>query len=287
METKIKTFVAAIANQKGGVGKTTTVVNLAAALSKMHRTVLVIDLDPQANATTGLGQQPQEGISLYPCLIGQAQIADMIQPTPYGNLNIIPSEVNLPGSEIDLAQRPDRLAVVRNVLQAIRDANVFDYILLDCPPSLGILMTATLAAADGIVVPMQAEYYALEGLSTMQKLIARLKEGGANPALELNGILMTMVDFRTRLSLDVVEEVKRHFADKVFETMIPRNVRTSEAPSFGQPVVFYDPSCRGAEAYRAFAKEFARRNPTREKIAAEPEITQEEEVAHANNDEIA
>ena len=287
METKIKTFVAAIANQKGGVGKTTTVVNLAAALSKMHRTVLVIDLDPQANATTGLGQQPQEGISLYPCLIGQAQIADMIQPTPYENLNIIPSEVNLSGSEIDLAQRPDRLAVVRNVLQAIRDANVFDYILLDCPPSLGILMTATLAAADGIVVPMQAEYYALEGLSTMQKLIARLKEGGANPALELNGILMTMVDFRTRLSLDVVEEVKRHFADKVFETMIPRNVRTSEAPSFGQPVVFYDPSCRGAEAYRAFAKEFARRNPTREKIAEEPEKTQEEEVAHANNDEIA
>ena len=287
METKIKTFVAAIANQKGGVGKTTTVVNLAAALSKMHRTVLVIDLDPQANATTGLGQQPQEGISLYPCLIGQAQIADMIQPTPYENLNIIPSEVNLSGSEIDLAQRPDRLAVVRNVLQAIRDANVFDYILLDCPPSLGILMTATLAAADGIVVPMQAEYYALEGLSTMQKLIARLKEGGANPSLELNGILMTMVDFRTRLSLDVVEEVKRHFADKVFETMIPRNVRTSEAPSFGQPVVFYDPSCRGAEAYRAFAKEFARRNPTREKIAAEPETTQEEEVAHANNDEIA
>lgn len=285
METKIKTFVAAVANQKGGVGKTTTVVNLAAALSRMHRTVLVIDLDPQANATTGLGQQPQAGVSLYPCLIGQAQIADMIQPTPYENLNIIPSEVDLSGSEIDLAQRPDRLAVVRNVLQAIRDANVFDYILLDCPPSLGILMTATLAAADGIVVPMQAEYYALEGLSTMQNLITRLKEGGANPALELNGILMTMVDLRTRLSTDVVEEVKRHFGAKVFETMIPRNVRTSEAPSFGQPVVFYDPSCRGAEAYRAFAKEFARRNPTRERAAAETEDLKEK--AHADNDQIA
>jgi len=286
METKIRTFVAAVANQKGGVGKTTTVVNLAAALSRMHRTVLVIDLDPQANATTGLGQQPQEGVSLYPCLVGQAEIADMIQPTPYENLNVIPSEVNLSGSEIDLAQRPDRLAVVRNVLQAIRDANVFDYILLDCPPSLGILMTATLAAADGIIVPMQAEYYALEGLSTMQNLVSRLKDGGANPALEINGILMTMVDSRTRLSMDVVEEVKKHFADKVFNTMIPRNVRTSEAPSFGQPVVFYDPSCRGAEAYRAFAKEFMRRNPTRDKNTDAPNDNREGN-ADADHDEIA
>ena len=264
METNIKTQVVAVANQKGGVGKTTTVVNLAAALSKLRRTVLVIDLDPQANATTGLGLQAQEGVSLYPCLIGQGQIADMIQPTPYENLNVIPSEVNLSGCEIDLAQRPDRLQIVRNVLQAIRDANVFDYILLDCPPSLGILMTSTLAAADGILVPMQAEYYALEGLSVMQGLIARLKANGANPALDLNGILMTMVNANTRLSQDVIAEVRGHFGDKVFETMIPRNVRTSEAPNYGQPVVFYDPSCRGAEAYRAFAKEFVKRNPTRE-----------------------
>ncbi len=226
-------------------------------------------------------------MSLYPCLLGTQQIADMIQPTPYENLNVIPSEVNLSGSEIDLAQRPDRLQVVRNVLQAIRDANVFDYILLDCPPSLGILMTSTLAAADGILVPMQAEYYALEGLGVMQNLIARLKANGANPALELNGILMTMFDARTRLSADVVEEVRTHFGDKVFETMIPRNVRTSEAPSFGQPVVFYDPSCRGSEAYRAFAREFARRNPTRvvdAEPAAEPAVETVTEVPH---DEIA
>ena len=289
---KIVTRVIAVANQKGGVGKTTTVVNLAAALSKTRHTVLVIDLDPQANATTGLGLSPQKGVSLYPCLIGEQQIADMIQPTAYENLNIIPSEVNLSGCEIDLAQRPDRLQVVRNVLQAIRDAGVFDYILLDCPPSLGILMTSTLAAADGILVPMQAEYYALEGLGVMQNLIARLKANGANPALELNGILMTMFDARTRLSADVVEEVRTHFGEKVFETMIPRNVRTSEAPSFGQPVVFYDPSCRGAEAYRAFAKEFARRNPTRataavpnaEPTAPAPEAEAVQEVA---NDQIA
>ena len=284
---KIVTRVIAVANQKGGVGKTTTVVNLAAALSKTRHTVLVIDLDPQANATTGLGLQPQDGVSLYPCLLGTQQIADMIQPTPYENLNIIPSEVNLSGCEIDLAQRPDRLQVVRNVLQAIRDAGVFDYILLDCPPSLGILMTSTLAAADGILVPMQAEYYALEGLSVMQDLIARLKANGANPALELNGILMTMVNSNTRLAQDVIAEVREHFGDKVYETMIPRNVRTTEAPSYGQPVVFYDPSCRGSEAYRAFAKEFAKRNPTRGEAAAAvreetpaqmPAVTNQEEA---------
>ena len=263
MENIRKTRVIAVANQKGGVGKTTTVVNLAAALTRLHRTVLVIDLDPQANATSGLGLQPQDGVSLYPALMGEAQIADMIQPTPYENLNVIPSEVNLAGCEIEIARRGDHLAVVRNVLEAIRAADVFDYILLDCPPSLGILMTASLAAADGILVPMQAEYYALEGLSVMTGLIEQLKANGANPALELNGILMTMVNTATRLSQDVIADVREHFGDKVFETMIPRNVRTSEAPSFGQPVVFYDPSCRGAEAYRDFAKEFARRNPTR------------------------
>ena len=262
-EIQRKTRVIAVANQKGGVGKTTTVVNLAAALSKMRRTVLVIDLDPQANATSGLGLERQDGISIYPALMGEAQVADMIQPTPYENLNIIPSEVNLAGAEIDIARRGDHLAVVRNVLEQIRNAAVFDYIILDCPPSLGILMTASLAAADGIIVPMQAEYYALEGLSVITGLIERLKKNGANPNLELNGILLTMVNMTTRLSQDVINEVRNYFGDKVFQAMIPRNVRTSEAPSFGQPVVFYDSTCRGAEAYRAFAKEFVQRNPTR------------------------
>jgi len=269
------TRVIAVANQKGGVGKTTTVVNLAAALTKLRRTVLVIDLDPQANATTGLGLEVQEGVSLYPALTGQASVADMIQPTPYENLNVIPSEVNLSGAEIEIARRDDHLTVVRDVLAQIRAADVFDYILLDCPPSLGIIMTASLAAADGILVPMQAEYYALEGLTVMNGLIARLK-AGVNPALELNGILMTMVNANTRLSQDVVAEVRGHFGDKVYETMIPRNVRTSEAPSFGQPVVFYDPSCRGAEAYRAFAKEFMARNPTRGEEAKGEEMRGED-----------
>jgi len=256
------TRVIAVANQKGGVGKTTTVVNLAAALSKTRHTVLVVDLDPQANATSSLGLAPQEGISLYPALLGEAEVADMIQPSPYENINVIPSEVNLAGCEIEIARRDDHLSVVRNVLEQIRDARVFDYILLDCPPSLGILMTASLAAADGIIVPMQAEYLALEGLSTMQRLIAQYNASGASN-VKLNGILMTMVNSNTTLAQDVINEVREHFGDLVFQTMIPRNVRTSEAPSYGQPVVFYDPSCRGAEAYRAFAKEFAARNPTR------------------------
>ena len=256
------TRVIAVANQKGGVGKTTTVVNLAAALSKTRHTVLVVDLDPQANATSSLGLTPQEGVSLYPALLGEAEVADMIQPSPYENINVIPSEVNLAGCEIEIARRDDHLSVVKNVLQQIRDARVFDYILLDCPPSLGILMTASLAAADGIIVPMQAEYLALEGLSTMQRLIAQYNASGASN-VKLNGILMTMVNANTTLAQDVIAEVREHFGDLVFQTMIPRNVRTSEAPSYGQPVVFYDPSCRGAEAYRAFAKEFAARNPTR------------------------
>lgn len=262
-EQEKATRVIAVANQKGGVGKTTTVVNLAAALAKLKRTVLVIDLDPQANATTGLGLSRQEGVSLYPALSGTAPIADMIQPTPYENLNVIPSEVNLAGAEIEIARKGNHLAVVRDLLQEIRDAQAFDYILLDCPPSLGILMTASLAAADGIVVPMQAEYYALEGLSVITGIIEKLRANGANPKLSLNGILMTMVNLSTRLSQDVVQEVRENFGDKVFETMIPRNVRTSEAPSFGQPVVFYDPSCKGAIAYMAFAKEFIKRNPSR------------------------
>jgi len=253
------TRVIAIANQKGGVGKTTTVVNLAAALSEMGKTVLVIDLDPQANATSGLGLQRQPGTSLYSVLIGTKDVADIIQPTPYEGINIIPSELDLAGAEIEIARQENHLAVVRHALDRVLTAGVFDYVLMDCPPSLGILMTSSLAAADGIVVTMQCEYYAMEGLSVITSLIDQLRANGVNPGIQLEGILMTMFDGRTRLATDVVNEVRAHFAGNVYETVIPRNVRISEAPSFGQPVVFYDPTSRGADAYRAFAKEFVRR----------------------------
>jgi len=253
--------VIAIANQKGGVGKTTTVVNLAAALSELKKTVLVIDLDPQANATSGLGLPRQQGASLYQVLTGTADVADIIQATPYDGINIIPSELDLAGAEIEIARQENHLAVVRNVLDRVLTAGVFDYVLMDCPPSLGILMTSSLAAADGVVVPMQCEYYAMEGLSVITSLINQLRDNGVNPGLKLEGILMTMFDGRTRLATDVVKEVRAHFGETVYETVIPRNVRISEAPSFGQPVIFYDPSSKGAEAYRTFAAEFARRIP--------------------------
>lgn len=254
-----RTRVIAIANQKGGVGKTTTVVNLAASLAERKQTVLVIDLDPQANATSGLGLRPKRGCSLYPVLTGASDVADIIQPTPYENLNIIPSEIDLAGAEIEIARQDDHLRSVRKALERVLEAQVFDFILMDCPPSLGILMTSSLAAADGIVVTMQSEYYAMEGLSVITDLIRRLRENGVNPGLTLEGILMTMFDGRTRLSQDVLAEVRSHFGPLVYETVIPRNIRLSEAPSFGKPITDYDPSSRGAQAYREFAVEFARR----------------------------
>jgi chromosome partitioning protein len=257
------TRVIAVANQKGGVGKTTTVVNLAAGLAELKQTVLVIDLDPQANATSGLGLPRQQGFSLYPVLTGDADVADIIQPTPYERINIIPSEIDLAGAEIEIARQENHLQAVRKALDRVLASRVFDFVLLDCPPSLGILMTASLAAADGVVVTMQCEYYAMEGLSVITNLIEHLRTGGANPELALQGVLMTMYDGRTNLAADVVKEVRGHFGELVYETVIPRNVRISEAPSFGQPVLAYDSGSKGAEAYRAFAREFLKRERTR------------------------
>ena len=262
-----RTKVIAIANQKGGVGKTTTVVNLAAALSARRRTVLVVDLDPQAHATLGLGLEKQQGVSMYSVLTGAAAIADVIQPTKWPNLNVIPSEVDLAGAELEFGMREDRLTMIRDALKPVRESGAFDYIILDCPPSLGIVMTSALVSTDGVLIPIQAEFLAMDGLALITGSIDRIR-AGVNPSLELNGIVFTMVNSVAKLTQDVMEEVRGHFGDKVYETVIPMNVRVSEAPSMGTPVVFLDPRSKGAEAYKAFAWEFMAKNPTR--IAAAP-----------------
>ena len=261
------TKVIAIANQKGGVGKTTTVVNLAAALSARRRAVLVVDLDPQAHATLGLGLEKQPGISLYPVLTGAKGIAEVIQPTKWPNLNVIPSEVDLAGAEIEFGAREDRLSMIRDALAPVKESGAFDYIVLDCPPSLGLVMTSALAATDSVLIPTQAEYLAMDGLALITSSIDKLR-AGVNPNIELNGIVFTMVNSVARLTQDVIAEVREHFGDKVYETLIPRNVRVSEAPSMGVPVVFLDPRSKGAESYRAFAWEFMAKNPTRAAPAA-------------------
>ena len=260
-----QTKIIAIANQKGGVGKTTTVVNLAAALSARKRTVLVIDLDPQAHATLGLGLDKMPGTSMYAVLTGAKGIADVIQPTKWNNLNVVPSEVDLAGAEVELAMREDRLSLIRSVLAPVKESGAFDYIILDCPPSLGLVMTSALAATDSVLIPTQAEYLAMDGLALITGSIEKLR-AGVNPGLELNGIVFTMVNSVAKLAQDVIAEVRNHFDDKVYETLIPRNVRVSEAPSMGVPVVFLDPRSKGAEAYRAFAWEFMAKNPTRVQV---------------------
>ena len=257
-----QTKVIAIANQKGGVGKTTTVVNLAAALSSRKRTVLVIDLDPQAHATLGLGLEKQQGISMYSVLTGQAQIADVIQPTKWPNLNVIPSEVDLAGAELEFGAREDRLTMIKDAIAPVKESGAFDYIILDCPPSLGIVMTSALVATDGVLIPIQAEFLAMDGLALITGSIDRIRRG-VNPDLDLNGIVFTMVNSVAKLTTDVMDEVRNHFGEKVYETTIPRNVRVSEAPSMGTPVVFLDPRSKGAQAYKAFAWEFMAKNPTR------------------------
>lgn len=252
--------IIAIANQKGGVGKTTTAVNLSASLARLERRVLLIDLDPQANATSALGMAGLEGQSAYQPLIGAASIIEKITPTRFEPLWIVPADLDLAGAEIEVARQEDHLTRLRAALEPLRGDGTFDFVLLDCPPSLGILMTNALAAADEILVPIQCEYFALEGLSKIVGIIEQIRDSGVNPGLLLSGILMTMYDSRTNLSQQVVAEVRKHFGPTVFETMIPRSIRLGEAPSFGKAILEYDPSGAGAVAYKALAEEFCARH---------------------------
>ena len=256
----MRSRVTAFANQKGGVGKTTTAVNLAAALAERGKRVLLIDLDPQANASSGLGMERTPGASLYGALLEDGTPAqDKVRHTAIRNLDIIPSEIDLAGAEVDLARKELYLHSLKFLLEPFLEKSRYDHVFLDCPPSLGILTMNALTAAHALIVPSQCEYLALEGLSVITRLVRQLRAGNANPGLELEGIVMTMFDGRTKLAMQVVEEVRKHFGCRVFDTLIPRNIRVSEAPSFGKPVVIYDRGSTGAEAYRALAREYLRR----------------------------
>ena len=256
------TKVIAIANQKGGVGKTTTAVNLAACLAALGRHVLLFDLDPQANATSGLGLEKTEGGSAYRVLLGEGCLLDKIKNTAWERLEIVPSEVDLCGLDVELARSENHLLRVAQALKPILESGRFDVILIDCPPSLGILTLNAFAASDGLLVPLQCEYYSLEGISMMNRVLAQLRDAGVNPRLDIFGVVMTMFDSRTKLSNEVVSEVRNLLGARVFETVIPRSTRLAEAPSFGKPIIHYDKYSAGAAAYELLAqKVLARLEP--------------------------
>ncbi|HEU0209885.1 MAG TPA: ParA family protein [Candidatus Udaeobacter sp.] len=252
--------IVAIANQKGGVGKTTTAVNLGAALAELGQRILIIDLDPQANATSSFGLEEVEQISLYQPLLGESSITEKILPTRREGLFIVPADIDLAGAEVEIARMPNHLTRLAETLKPLHADQTFDFVFLDCPPSLGILMSNALAAADELLTPIQCEYFALEGLVKIVRLIEKVLNSGANERLELGGIVMTMFDGRTKLGQQVVADVRKHFGERVYETVIPRSVRLSEAPSFGKSILEYASSGPAAQAYRALAKEFLKRH---------------------------
>lgn len=252
--------IVAIANQKGGVGKTTTAINLSAALAARGKKILLLDLDPQANATSGLGMESSSEACLYYPLIDQASIQSKIVPSRLENLSIIPSDMDLAGVEIELAQMPNYLSRLRELIISLRETHHFDYVILDTPPSLGILMTSALAAADEIIIPLQCEWFGLEGLAKIVHIIDRIRDSETDSQVALEGILMTMYDGRTNLSRSVVEEVSKYFPEQLYQSIIPRSVRIGEAPSYGRTIFEHDPSGFGAQTYNAFADEFLRRH---------------------------
>jgi len=253
--------VICIANQKGGVGKTTTAVNLGASLAVAERRTLLIDADPQGNACSGVGLDRDEvKESVYHVLIEERDIGDVIRNTELAFFDILPSSFDLIGAEIELVDVPSRELRLSKSIRKIRDR--YDYIIIDCPPSLGLLTLNSLAAADSVLIPVQCEYYALEGLSRLLRTIKLVKRS-LNPRLKIEGFLLTMFDVRNNLSRQVTEEVRRHFNDRVFDVLIPRNVKLGESPSFGKPIILYDITCKGAESYLSLAEEIM--NDGREK----------------------
>ena len=245
--------VISVANQKGGVGKTTTTINLSTFLAKKGKTVLLIDADPQGNASSGLGTDREVEFSTYDILVGDTPMQDALVKSSVKNLYICPSNISLAGAEVELVSMMSREQRLKEKLDEIKES--FDYILIDCPPSLGLITLNSFTASDSVLIPVQCEYYALEGLGQLLNTVNLVKKH-LNKNLQIEGALLTMYDMRTNLSNQVVKEVKKYFGDKVYKTVIPRNVRLAEAPSYGKPVIYYDTRCKGTEAYKELAEEF-------------------------------